>query len=133
MAGVIVLKTEGKDAPAPELGEESGDKVIAGPIRTSTWNHWTGENDRLFCGIWESNPGKVRIDYAEWEFCHFLAGKAVLTNEAGEKAGRCAPATPSSFRRASRAPGRRSSPCASTTSFSCPEISSKRSARMWIS
>ena len=25
------------------------------------------------------------MDYKEWEFCHFISGKAVLTNEAGRK------------------------------------------------
>jgi hypothetical protein len=84
MARIIVLRTEGAGAPAPERAEESGAKVIAGPVSTTTWNHWTGENDRLFCGIWESSRGKVEVDYKEWEFCHFIAGKAVLANEAGE-------------------------------------------------
>ena len=28
--------------------------------------------------------GKVLVDYAEWEFCHFIEGEAILTNEEGK-------------------------------------------------
>jgi uncharacterized cupin superfamily protein len=70
---IILMRTEGASAPAPESDRS-----------TTTWNHWTGEDGRLLCGIWESEPGKSDVDYTEWEFCHFIAGKAVLTNEAGE-------------------------------------------------
>jgi hypothetical protein len=31
MAKIIMLATEGGDAPMPDRGEEAGDKVIAGP------------------------------------------------------------------------------------------------------
>lgn len=84
MQKIIVLKTEGAGAPAAAGDRPEADKVMAGDPRTATWNHWTGEDDRLHCGIWESTPGKVKVAYEEWEFCHFIAGKAVLTNEAGE-------------------------------------------------
>ena len=67
------MRTEGASAPSPESDRS-----------TTTWNHWTSEDGRLLCGIWESEPGKSEVDYTEWEFCHFIAGKAVLTNEAGE-------------------------------------------------
>ncbi|HEX2431367.1 MAG TPA: cupin domain-containing protein [Aestuariivirgaceae bacterium] len=70
---ITVLRTEGKGAPAPEVDRA-----------TTTWNHWTGDDGRLLCGIWESEPGKSDVAYTEWEFCHLIAGKAVLTNEAGE-------------------------------------------------
>lgn len=84
MAKIIVLKTEGEGAPAADRERKPAEKTLAGPVDTATWNHWTGENDRLYCGIWESTPGKVKVDYAEWEFCHFIAGKAILTSESGE-------------------------------------------------
>ena len=29
------------------------------------------------------DAGQGSIDYVEWEFCHFIAGKAVLTNDKG--------------------------------------------------
>lgn len=81
---IIVLTTEGAGAPTPDRGRASPESLIEGDYATTTWNQFTGENDRLFCGTWECTPGKVKVNYSEWEFCHLLSGKAVLTNEAGE-------------------------------------------------
>ncbi|MFO1090524.1 MAG: cupin domain-containing protein [Hyphomicrobiales bacterium] len=81
---IIVLATNGPGAPAPEKGAASPESLVSGEYKTTTYNHWTGENDRLYCGIWECSPGKVKVDYAEWEYCYFIEGKAILTNEAGE-------------------------------------------------
>ncbi|MBM3521297.1 MAG: cupin domain-containing protein [Alphaproteobacteria bacterium] len=85
MADIIVMKTTGKGAPKREEGAADPATLIKGKYKTKTWNHFTGENDRLYCGIWESTPDKVPVDYSEWEFCHFIAGKAVLTNDKGRK------------------------------------------------
>lgn len=84
MADILVMKTKGKHAPEMEKGKPGKDKLIKGKYQTKTWNHFTGEDGRLFCGIWESTPGKVNVVYDEWEFCHFIEGKAVLTNEEGK-------------------------------------------------
>lgn len=84
MQKIIVLKTDGEGVPEVVRERAAPERLLAGDPRTSTWNHWTAEDDRLYCGIWESSPGKVAVDYEEWEFCHFIAGIAVLTNEAGE-------------------------------------------------
>ena len=84
MADILVMKTKGKHAPKPDKGQPDKAKLVKGRYRTTTWNHFTGEDDRLYCGIWESTPGKVTVDYKDWEFCHFIQGVAVLTNEAGQ-------------------------------------------------
>ena len=85
MAEILLIRTTGKGASEVERGAADPAKLIKGKYLTKTWNQFTGEDGRLFCGIWESTPGKVRIDYDEWEFCHFIKGKAVLTNEAGKR------------------------------------------------
>src|SRR5207249_4513385 len=85
MADIILMKTVGASAPEVEKGQAEAGKLITGEYKTRTWNHFTGEDGRLYCGIWESTPGKVAIDYKEWEFCHFIEGKAVITNEDGRK------------------------------------------------
>ena len=85
MAKILVMKTKGKKAPKADKGRAGPENLLKGKYKTKTWNHWTGEDDRLYCGIWECSPGKVKVDYKEWEFCHFIEGKAVLTNEDGEK------------------------------------------------
>jgi uncharacterized protein len=81
--GLILMPTTGPDAPAPEAGQGSAGALLSGGYRTRTWNHYTGENGRLFCGIWESTPGKVVIDYTEWEFCHLIEGRVIITSESG--------------------------------------------------
>ena len=84
MADIMVMKTKGKHAPDADKGKPDKEKLIKGKYATRTWNHFTGEDDRLFCGIWESTRGKVKVDYSEWEFCHIIEGKAILTNEDGK-------------------------------------------------
>jgi uncharacterized cupin superfamily protein len=82
---LIIMKTGTKGAPQADLATPDRAKLMAGTYKTKTWNFDTQEEGRLFCGIWESTPGKVPVSYDEWEFCHFISGKAVLTNEQGKR------------------------------------------------
>lgn len=82
-AKILVLKTDGPDAPAPDAEPIAAERSLTGEINTVTWNHFTGENDRLYCGIWQSAPGKHKVSYTEWEYCHLIEGEAVLTDEDG--------------------------------------------------
>ena len=84
MADILVMRTEGATAPAVDEGKPDPDKLMSGAYLTKTWNHYTGEDERLYCGIWESTPGKVKVEYSEWEFFHFIEGEAILTNEEGK-------------------------------------------------
>lgn len=80
MADIIVLNTNGPaEAASPDPA-----RLLAGEYKTRTYNQYEGEDGRLFCGIWESTPGKVKVSYDEWEFCHFISGVAVLTNDKGQ-------------------------------------------------
>ena len=74
---ITIAGTEAEPgAPAPE-------RVIAGDPKFRTWNvEEAGEG--LYAGIWESSPGKWRIEYDEWEFCHILSGVSIVTEEGGE-------------------------------------------------
>ncbi len=58
MAEILVMKTKGKKAPKKEKGKPDPKKLIKGKYETTTWNHFTGEDDRLYCGIWESTPAR---------------------------------------------------------------------------
>jgi len=82
---LILMPTSGLDAPPVEAGRGSGEALLSGEYLTRTWNHYSGENGRLYCGIWESTPGKVVINYTEWEFCHLIEGRVVVTGETGEE------------------------------------------------
>ncbi len=65
----------------PEHDAPAADRVISGDPRFTTWN--LEDRDGLFCGIWRATPGKWRIRYDEWEYCHILSGISVLTEDGG--------------------------------------------------
>lgn len=62
------------ERPAPE-------RLISGDPVFTTWN--IEDRDGLYCGIWQSTPGKVRVEYDEWEFCHILEGHSIVTEDGG--------------------------------------------------
>ena len=62
------------DRPDPE-------KVLAGDPVHTTWN--MEDRDGLYCGMWQSTPGKWRVSYAEWEYVYIHSGHSVLTDENG--------------------------------------------------
>ena len=66
----------------PEEGAPAADRVLAGNPRFRTWN--AEERDGLYAGVWEATPGKWRIEYEEWEFCHILSGVSVIVEQGGE-------------------------------------------------
>ncbi len=67
----------------PEAGEPAPDRLISGAPKFRTWN--LEERDGgLYAGLWESTPGKWRIEDDEWEFCHVLSGLSVVAEDGGE-------------------------------------------------
>ncbi|MEI9898817.1 MAG: cupin domain-containing protein [Hyphomicrobium sp.] len=69
-------------AVEPEHGAPAAERLISGDPKFRSWN--LEERDgSLFAGVWESTPGKWRIAYDEWEFCHILAGTSVISEEGG--------------------------------------------------
>lgn len=72
------------DGVKPEQGEPAADRLISGAPTFLTWNIDEAEGG-LYTGIWESTPGKWRIVYDEWEFCHILSGVSVVTEDGGEE------------------------------------------------
>nr|WP_027057247.1 cupin domain-containing protein [Mesorhizobium loti] len=71
------------DSVDPESGAPAPDRLISGDPKFRTWN--VEERDGgLYAGIWESTPGKWRIVYDEWEFCHILSGVSVIAEDGGE-------------------------------------------------
>ena len=78
-ARYVAIVAEGE----PDKGAPAPDRIISGAPRSQTWTVEEAEGG-LYAGIWESTPGKWRIVYDEWEFCHILAGVSVVTEEGGE-------------------------------------------------
>lgn len=67
----------------PEEGAPAPDRLIAGDPKFRTWNVEEADGG-LYAGIWEATPGKWRIEYDEWEFCHILSGVSIVAEEGGE-------------------------------------------------
>ena len=70
------------DGITPETERPTADKLISGDPVHTTWN--LEDSDGLYCGIWQSTPGKWKVAYAEWEYIRILEGVSVLTDEAGK-------------------------------------------------
>jgi uncharacterized cupin superfamily protein len=66
-----------------EAGAPAPDRVISGDPEFRTWSVEEADGG-LYAGIWEATPGKWRIVYDEWEFCHILSGVSVIAEEGGE-------------------------------------------------
>jgi uncharacterized protein len=65
-----------------EAGAPAPDRIVSGDPKFTTWN--LEERDgALFAGIWRSTPGKWRIVYDEWEFCHILSGVSIISEDGG--------------------------------------------------
>jgi len=80
MTSFVQIDTKGIE---PEEGAPAPDRIIAGKPTFRTWNAEEAPNG-IFAGIWEATPGKWRIVYEEWEFCHILAGLSVIAEDDGE-------------------------------------------------
>ena len=67
----------------PEHGAPAEDRLVSGEPKFRTWN-LDEEKGGLYAGMWEATPGKWRIEYDEWEFCHILSGVSVIAEDGGE-------------------------------------------------
>ncbi len=66
----------------PEVERPDPAKVLSGDPVHTTWN--LEERDGLYCGLWQSTPGKWRVSYNEWEYVRILKGLSVLTGADGQ-------------------------------------------------
>ena len=66
---------------APKVDRPAPDRLISGDPVFTTWNH--EETDGLYCGIWQSTPGKWKVAYDEWEYCRILEGVSVISEDGG--------------------------------------------------
>lgn len=67
----------------PEEGRPAADRLIAGDPVFTTWNIEEADGG-IYAGIWQSTPGKWRIQYDEWEYFHILEGHSIVVSENGE-------------------------------------------------
>lgn len=85
MASETLIIFNENEVPAVE-GIAPSWTVIEGNPVVKTWRKYEdhkGDASELnrISGIWESTPGKFVVNYKIWEFCHFLEGECILTEE----------------------------------------------------
>jgi uncharacterized protein len=78
----LFLAFDDKTAIA-EISAPPSEKLIHGDPVHTTWN--MEDREGLYAGVWESTPGKWRIAYDEWEFCHILSGVSVIAEDGMEE------------------------------------------------
>ena len=66
-----------------EVSTPPKDRILAGDPQFTTWNV-AQTHGELYAGVWEATPGKWRVTYEEWEFCHILSGISIITEDGGE-------------------------------------------------
>ena len=69
--------TAAVDAPWPGT-------PLSGDPHTVTLNGYESADGKRLMGIWESSPGIWKVDYKDWEYCHFLEGRCILTPKGGK-------------------------------------------------
>ncbi|MDA0961683.1 MAG: cupin domain-containing protein [Proteobacteria bacterium] len=67
----------------PEIDRPRPDRLISGDPVFTTWS--LEETDGLYCGLWESTPGKWRMAYDEWEYCRILTGHSIIEGDDGTR------------------------------------------------
>lgn len=66
----------------PDTGRPAEGRLLEGEPAFRTWNVEEAGGG-LHAGIWESTPGKWRVEYDEWEYCRILSGVSVITEDGG--------------------------------------------------
>jgi uncharacterized protein len=61
-----------------EDGAPAPGRLLSGNPRFRTWDI-DAQPGGLFAGVWESTPGRWRVEYDEWEYFRILSGISVLT------------------------------------------------------
>jgi uncharacterized cupin superfamily protein len=70
-----------QDGIAPDVSRPDPAKLLSGDPVHTTWN--LEDHDGLYCGIWQSTPGKWRVSYDEWEYFRLTKGVSILTDAEG--------------------------------------------------
>lgn len=79
---MTLLQRVTREGCTPEEDRPDPAKVISGDPVHTTWS--LEEADGLYCGLWQSTPGKWRVSYdGEWEYVYIHAGHSILTGDDG--------------------------------------------------
>jgi uncharacterized protein len=71
------------DPVQPVPGTPLAERILEGQPTWRTWKHFATPDGSMYAGLWESTPGKWRIDYQRWEFMSVQEGTCIITHESG--------------------------------------------------
>lgn len=57
---------------------------IEGDPHTVILNAYTSDDGSKIMGTWICTPGKWRVEYVKWEYCHFQEGYCIITPDGME-------------------------------------------------
>jgi hypothetical protein len=77
-----LIERVARENVTPEISRPDPAKVVTGDPVHTTWN--LEETDGLYCGLWQSTPGKWRLTYTEWEYVYIHSGHSILTDKDGK-------------------------------------------------
>lgn len=66
---------------SPDEERPDTSRVLDGDPVHTTWN--VEQRDGLYCGVWQSTPGKWKVSYDEWEYIYIHHGISILTDASG--------------------------------------------------
>lgn len=82
---------EGNFLSFPEADAEvasafpNGWTLVEGNPEVRNRRLYVDADKQRFSGVWECSPGKFKVDYKVWEFCHLIKGQCVITHESGRQ------------------------------------------------
>ena len=62
----------------------ASERLLAGNPEHTARNFFSDSTGQMFCGVWESTPGRWRVTYTENEFCHLTAGEVRIESDDGQ-------------------------------------------------
>lgn len=78
----LIVKVTRDGTPA-EVTRPDPSRVLTGDPVHTTWN--IDDRDGLFCGLWQSTPGKWRVNFTEWEYVHIHSGHSIVMDAEGRE------------------------------------------------
>jgi uncharacterized cupin superfamily protein len=71
------------DTPVSEHTRVAPEKLLLGDPRQGVFNLFSDPGQEFHVGLWESEPGKWKVQYSEQEFCTMLEGRILIRDDAG--------------------------------------------------
>lgn len=69
--------------PERSASQPSADRLLAGTPQHQVLNFFSDKTGQFHCGVWESTPGRWRVQYTENEFCHVTQGRMRISDAYG--------------------------------------------------